>query len=169
MGISNRRTECREYESFLDDVSPAAAGEAVRARMEQHLRECADCAARVEDAAIVGRLLRFASEPVQDPGPFFTRRVMASVRSEEEREAVSATSFWKPLEILSFRAAWTAAAALVLLVSYGVVSQRSLQSSQPMVAEVRAADSYALFPETSGPLSNQDDALMPVVDANYGK
>jgi len=170
MGMSNHRSGCREYEAILEDFSSGMASEAIRQRIERHLLECSQCAAKVEAATAIGRVLRFASESVEDPGPFFTRRVMASIRSEEERAAVSARNFWKPLEILSVRAAWSAAAALALLLTYGTISQRSLQSSEPTVAQVRSADSYALFPETNGPLSNQqDDALMPVVGANYGK
>jgi anti-sigma factor RsiW len=169
MGMMNRRSGCREYEAFLEDFSSGTAGETMHKRIEQHLRECPDCAYQVEAAVSIGRILRFANEPVGDPGPFFTRRVMAAVRSENDRESASVTSFWKPLEILSFRAAWTAAAALAVLLTYGAVSQRNSQSLQSPVAQVRSADSFVLFPDPGGPQSLQDDALMPIVDANNGK
>jgi anti-sigma factor RsiW len=156
---------CSEFEAHLEDFISGDLSSPQSERVEAHLGKCSACSAAVILARASRQLLQRFSEPVADPGPFFTRRVMASVRAEEDH-AGAGIGFWQPLELLSLRAAWTAALALVLLLSYGAVSGIP---SRPPVAEVRPADSVGLFPDPANQSINPDDVLTYVGDANHGK
>lgn len=155
---------CSEFEAQLEDFVSNELSSPQTERIIAHLRECSACSDAVALAKASRQLFQYSSEPVADPGPFFTRRVMASIRAEEDRAAGSA--FWKPLEVLSLRAAWTAAAALVLLITYGAVSGIPVR---PPLAEVRSADSVGLFPDPGSQSINPDDVLTYVGEANHGK
>ncbi len=165
MSMSKFGKACTEFESQLEDYVSNELAPPQDERVTAHLRECAACSEAVGFARATRQLLQRSSEPVADPGPFFTRRVMASVRAEENRVS-GGSSFWKPLEILSLRAAWTAAAALVLLLTYGAVSGIPVR---PPVAQVRSTEYVGLFPDPGNQPVNPDDALTYVGDANHGK
>jgi anti-sigma factor RsiW len=156
---------CTEFEVQLEDFVSNELSPAQHDRIAAHLRECSACSDAVEFATVSRQVLQHSSEEVADPGPFFTRRVMASVRAEEER-APGGGGFWKFLEVLSLRAAWSAAAALALLLTYGAVSGIPVR---PPVAEIRAADSVGLFPDPGNQAINSDDVLTYVGEANHGK
>jgi anti-sigma factor RsiW len=156
---------CSEFEAHLEDFVSNDLSSPQQERIAAHLRECSACSETVALAKASRRLMQDMSEPVADPGPFFTRRVMASVRAEEDR-AAAGSGFWSPLEVFSLRAAWTAAAALVLLLSYGAVSGIPVR---PPLAEVRSADSVGLFPDPGSQSINPDDVLTYVGEANHGK
>ncbi|MFZ0736666.1 MAG: zf-HC2 domain-containing protein [Candidatus Acidiferrales bacterium] len=165
MNHEKRGKTCSEFEAFLEDYISSELSAPSRKAVEAHLQNCPACASAVEEAAMSSRLLRLVHEPVEDPGPFFTRRVIAAVRSEQECPTVEG-GIWKPLEILSLRAAWTAAAALALLLTYGAVS--GISTGQP-VAQVQQRDPAGLFPDPLSPMASQDDVLMPIAEVSHGK
>ncbi len=156
---------CTEFEAQLEDFVSDELSSAQRERVVAHLRGCSACSEAVDVARVTRQLLQHSSDAVADPGPFFTRRVMASIRSEEG-PAAGGSGFWKFLELLSLRAAWSAAAALVLLLTYGAVSGIPVR---PPVAEVRSTEYVGLFPDPGNQIVNPDDVLTYVGDASHGK
>ena len=102
MSHMDERTQyqaCPEFEAVLEDYVSDELSGAEKDRVAAHLHVCARCAAAV-DATLHGRsILRLAGDAVEDPGPFFTRRVMSRIQALDQRSA-SEKSFWKPLEIL---------------------------------------------------------------------
>jgi anti-sigma factor RsiW len=154
---------CTEYEVHLEDFVSNDLDVSQRERVESHLRECSACSEAVALARVSRRVLQDSVEPVADSGAFFVRRVMASIRAEQERVT---SSFWKPLEILSLRAAWTAATALVLLLTYGAVSGIPVK---PPVAENRPPEAVGLFPDLGSQGINPDVVLTYAGEANHGQ
>jgi anti-sigma factor RsiW len=156
---------CSKFEPQLEDYLSDELNSADRQGIAEHLRTCTACSEAVAFAKIGQQLLRKSSEPAVEPSPFFTRRVMAVIRVDEDR-AAERSSFWKPLEVLSLRAAWTASAALILLVTYGVVSG---VPARPQVADLRPPDTVGLFPDPVNQSINSEDVLTYVGEADHGK
>lgn len=155
---------CSAYEILLEDYLSGEFKEPDQQRVAAHLSSCPVCSEMVKLAKIGQQLLRNSSEPAVEPGPFFARRVMAAIQSAETG-AAEKTNFWKPLEVLALRAAWSASAALVLLLSYGAISGIP---SRPPVAEMRSADSLGLFPDPVNQALNPEDVLTYAGEANNG-
>jgi len=156
---------CPDYEAVLEDyVSDELVG-AEKDRVAAHLHACAGCAAAV-DATLHGRsILRLAGDAAEDPGPFFTRRVMSRIQALDQRSAPE-RSLWKPLEILALRAVWASAAAITLLVAYGNLAG---VPTKPTVAEVRSADQGGLFADPMTVPSSQDEMFMKITDTRHGE
>jgi len=74
--------ECRETQTLLTAFHDGELPAAERARVEEHLRGCRECAARLAD---LGRIDRAAGVP--DPGPAYWDRFNARVMERVEREA----------------------------------------------------------------------------------
>ena len=156
---------CPGYEAVLEDYVSDELSGAEKERVAVHLHACAGCAAAV-DATLHGRsILRLAGDAVEDPGPFFTRRVMSRIEALDQRSGPD-RSFWKPLEILALRAVWASAAAITLLVAYGSLSGVPLK---PTVAEVRSSDQVGLFADPMSVPSSQDEMFMRITDTRHGE
>ena len=156
---------CPAYEAVLEDYVSDELSGAEKDRVAAHLHACASCAAAV-DATLHGRsILRLAGDAVEDPGPFFTRRVMSRIRALDQRSGPE-RSFWKPLEILALRAVWASAAAITLLVAYGNLSG---VPTKPPVAEVRSSDQVGLFADPMTVPSSQDEMFMRITDTRHGE
>jgi anti-sigma factor RsiW len=153
---------CSEFEADLEDFVSNELDASKRVRVEKHLRECASCSEAVKIAIVSRNVLQKAIEPAVDPGAFFVRQLMTAIRVEEDR---AASGFWKPLEILSLRAAWTAAAALAILLTYGAVSGIPVK---PPMADNRAAEPAGLFTDAGTQGINPDLVLTYVGEANHG-
>jgi predicted anti-sigma-YlaC factor YlaD len=80
-------------DEVLERVEGIAAGEyPVDARLRSHLRTCAGCAAALEEAAQLERLL--AARPVPPIPPHFTARTLARIRRDRwQREQFFDTAF----------------------------------------------------------------------------
>jgi anti-sigma factor RsiW len=155
---------CTQYEALLEDYLSGELAPVERERIETHLHACAGCSEAVRYGQVAQRLLRRSVEPAAEPSAFFAPRVMAAILAEEENSA--RTSFWKPFETLALRAAWSASAALVLLLAYGAVSGIP---SRPAVADMRAADNVGLFPDNVSQTINPEDVLTYAGDSSNGK
>jgi len=155
---------CSAYEVLLEDYLSGELAEPDRERVAAHISSCPACTEALNLATIGRRLLHNTSEPSVEPGPFFARKVMAAIQSAE-KEAAERASFWKPLEVLALRAAWSASAALVLLLTYGAISGIP---SRPPVAEMRPADPAGLFPDPVNQALNPEDVLTYAGDTNNG-
>jgi anti-sigma factor RsiW len=156
---------CPEFEAVLEDYVTDELSGAERESVAAHLQTCSACAVMVESALSGRSILRFAGEAAADPGPFFTRRVMARISALNERPAAE-SSFWKPLEIFARRAVWASAGAVALLVMYVNLSGTS---SQPQVAQVRQNEPTGLFSDPTTVPANRDETFLTITDVRHGE
>jgi anti-sigma factor RsiW len=147
---------CEGYEPLLQDYLDGELKGTNLEITEVHLRSCRKCAHAVAVARQGSALLSLMNLPVDDPGPFFTHRVMAAVRILANSE--NELSFWRPLELLAMRAAWTASILLVCVLAYGAATARhgSVQTAGMRAADVRGmyADPFA---DPSAQIARRDD------------
>jgi anti-sigma factor RsiW len=156
---------CPEFEAVLEDYISDDLSAAERESVAAHLQGCEACSAAAE-AVLQGReILQFAGEAAADPGPFFTRRVMARISALEPRAAAE-SGFWKPLEIFARRAVWASAGAVALLVMYVNLSGAP---AQPQVAQVRPNEQTGLFSDSSTVPANRDETFLTITDVRHGE
>jgi hypothetical protein len=159
---------CPEYEARLEDflsgvlVGPEAQN--IAKNLSEHVKVCAGCRAALDAASSSARLLRWA-QPTPDPGPEFTRNLMALLRAEG-KESAGEGNLWKLFVPLAWRFAATAALVLVALVAYDVTASRN--RPQPNVALVPAREARDIFPDPAGLPRNRDEVLMMVAETNHG-
>lgn len=166
---------CEKYEARLEDFIEGQLNASGLKDLRAHLSACAACSEALAFAEGSVRLLRIA-EPLPDPGPQFSRMVMARIRADEVARVEERASFWSPLVSLSWRFAATAAFALVLLVTYDVVGNPNSQTqvavmnqTQANQVEVNQQDAPGIFtPEPLASPATRDDVLLMVADTNYG-
>src|SRR4029077_10059267 len=95
--------------------------------------------AALEIVAPSARLLRMG-EPIVDPGPGFSRIVMARLRADKDVRAER--GFWQPLISLAWRLAATATLALAVLIAYDSTLHRPPEKT---VASLTAAQPQDIF------------------------
>jgi hypothetical protein len=166
----NTLKACTKYEALLEDYLSGALEGAAAKCAAGHWKSCNGCRQALEDAAASVRVLRLAS-PSADPGPGFSRIVMARIR-EAQREGtgtrtIERTIFGQPFVSLAWRFAATATLALGIMVTYDAGwSHRT----QPVVARVRPTQATDLFaPDPGNPPANGDEVLMMVAENGHGK
>ena len=152
---------CRKYEARLEDCLQGADD----TELSEHLRQCADCRAALENSRLGGQLLREAWEPASEPKSAFLSGVMARIR-EEKMRTESPAAFWNPLEFLASRVSVTAAALLFVLAVYmvGYVPRRAPTLPTSARTELNAAD----FPQPPGDPDSNEEVLQSLVERNYG-
>jgi hypothetical protein len=152
---------CRRYEARLEDYLQGADDP----ELNEHLTQCADCRAALEDSRLGGQLLRDAWEPTTEPSSAFLAGVMARIR-EEKMRAESPAAFWNPLEFLASRLSLTAAALLfalsVYMVGFGPRRAPTLPTSAG--TELSATD----FPQPPGDPDSNEEVLQSLVERDYG-
>ncbi len=74
---------CPDYEALLEDSISGEIGGADALRLSEHLKTCAGCREAREHVALTPRLLHLA-EATADPGPGFSRDVMARIRTDRD-------------------------------------------------------------------------------------
>jgi Putative zinc-finger len=166
MDERNQKGACREFETMLEDSVAGCPSSADEERLSAHLSSCAACCQALEEARLSGQLMRFARQPVEDPGAGFIQGVMVAIRREEARRTRS-WNFWRPIEVLALRLSLTAALALALLCVYGVTQSRFSAPAETEMAgqsEVRE-----LFPEPAYQPITTDQVLMSIADKSHGK
>ena len=72
---------CLEFEALLEDHLTGDLSNADAAKLAEHLENCAACTSALEYVAPSVQLLRTLS-PAADPGPGFSRMMMARIRQE---------------------------------------------------------------------------------------
>jgi anti-sigma factor RsiW len=157
---------CPEFEALLEDHLTGDLSGAEGKKLSEHLKSCAACSAALEHAAPSVQLLR-AVPPSADPGPGFSRVVMARIRAEISKRGEQ-KSIWLPFVSLAWRFAATATLALALLVTFDAVQHKKYEQ-QSNLAYVPTTESRDLFPDPTSPPANRDEALMMVADTNHGK
>lgn len=157
---------CPEFEALLEDHLTGDLSGADAKRLAKHLENCVVCNAALEHAAPSVQLLR-AVPPSADPGPGFSRVVMARIRAEMSKRGEQ-KSIWQPFVSLAWRFAATATLALALLVTFDAVRHARFDR-QTDLAYVPVTEMRDLFPDPAGPPANRDEVLMMVADTNHGK
>jgi len=158
---------CPEYEALLEDSVSGEIGGADALRLSEHLKTCAGCREARDLVAITPRLLHLA-EATADPGPGFSRDVMARIRSD--RDVRAERGFWQPLVSLGWRFAATATLALAVLVAYDTTShveQRAQQQTPALEASSRIPDMFS--PDPARVPSSRDEVLIMVAEDEHGK
>jgi len=154
---------CEKFEAALEDY---ASGELPRhdaERLTAHLEICLECREALEDARLSGRLVAVFSEAA-DPGPGFTRRVMAQIDAAE-RWVREQKSFWRPIEAWSWRLALSASLALALLFTYGLRNNTPAGVPEPSGVLVPQSDAFA--GPISAPPSTGDEVLMAIAEKHH--
>lgn len=153
---------CRKYEARLEDYLQGRDD----LDLSDHLRQCGDCRAALENSRMGGQLLRDAWEPAGEARGAFVAGVMAKIR-EEEMRAVSPAAFWNPLEFLASRLSLTAATVLLALSVYmvGFAPGRPPTLSPSARTELNTAD----FPQPPGDPESNEEILQSLVERNYGR
>ena len=133
--------ECRKTQTLLTAFHDGELPTADRARVEEHLRGCTECAGRLADLARAD-----LAAGVPDPGPSywvrFNARVMDRVARESDgrRAAVlRPKGGWMRQQLRYLLPAAAAAAVVVMVVRYGGMHPGAPTSTVPPAASERAA------------------------------
>jgi predicted anti-sigma-YlaC factor YlaD len=153
---------CGHYEARLEDYLQGASD----AVLAEHLRQCADCRAALENSRLAGDLIRQAWNPVSEPRSAFLAGVLAKIREEKVRSE-SPAAFWNPLEFLASRLSMTAAALLLAISIYivGFAPGHSPMPPVPSRTELSASD----FPQPPGDPDSNEEVLVSLAERHYGR
>src|SRR6202035_3714626 len=92
---------CLEFEALLEDHLSGDLSNADAAKLADHLENCGACTSALEYVTPSVELLRTLS-PAPDPGPGFSRVMMARVR-QELSSLSEQKSVWQPFVSLTWR------------------------------------------------------------------
>ena len=154
---------CGKFASLLEGYTNGKLPRLDAEKLSAHLSSCPECRETLEDARIAGRLVSVFEEAT-DPGAIFTRRVMAQIDAAE-RWMREQKSFWRPIEALSWRLAFSAALALALLFTYGLRTTGSVEAPASSAVFVPQADAFAV--PISAPPSTGDEVLMAIAEKRH--
>lgn len=155
---------CLEFEALLEDHLTGELSNADAAKLADHLENCVACTSALEKAAPSVDLLHTLS-PAPDPGPGFSRTMMARIR-QELSNLNDQKSVWQPFISLAWRFAATATLALAVLVTFDAVRHSNAPSE---VASMRVTQPQEIFPDPGRLPANRDEVLMMVADTNHGQ
>ncbi|HWE00943.1 MAG TPA: zf-HC2 domain-containing protein [Tepidisphaeraceae bacterium] len=140
-----------EFEKILGRYLDGELPQAQRARVEIHLRDCASCAAELDQLAAISRTLRLAPLP-RASGAFLARLEALADRVED----VSAFRFVIRL---------TAAAAAIFIVATVQWSLHRTPALQPTVTTAYSSTEKAMIdPESAIPAVASNSAADPQLD-----
>jgi hypothetical protein len=157
MGISMK---CRKFAPRFEDYLVGTSD----VELHEHLAQCADCRAALEDSRLAGDLIRQAWEPASELRQKFVAGVLAKIR-EEKLRVESTTAFWSPLEFLASRLSLTTAMLLLVLSGYivGFVPHR-----RPQPPRIRTELSASDFPQPPGDPVSNEEVLQSLAERTYG-
>ena len=161
------RAACRRYESLLEDYIQGELNAADADQVVSHVKQCAGCRDALDQAQVSVRLLRSAQMSA-DPGPEFSRIVMARIHaSERQNQATDRVGFWQPIVSMGWRFAATATLAFGVLLTYDV---RWAPHPQPNASATRLIGVSDIFaPDPARPPADRDEVLMMVAETNHGQ
>ena len=153
---------CRKFEARLEDYLQGNRD----AEIAEHLRECANCSAALENSRLAGDLIRQVWEPAAEPRPIFLTGVLAKIREEKIRSE-SPAAFWSPLEFLASRLSLSAAVVLLILSAYlvGFAPHRFQAPPLPSRTELNAS----VFPQPPGDPDSNEEVLLSLAERHYGR
>lgn len=164
MSFGSEGRACPDYEAKLEDFLSGELPGAEKREVSDHIKACVSCKRALDEAQMSSRLLQLM-DMSPDPGPAFSRVVMARIRSEEV--ARQSRGFWQPFVSLAWRFAATAALALVAMVTYDVTSHQVTSEPTAPVAQAQLRDMFTTD-ATSTPAS-RDEFLLVSAESENGK
>jgi anti-sigma factor RsiW len=151
-------TRLHELEDYLDGRLDAAQ----RSQVELHLATCEACRVAIEDAPIAGRLLRAAFTSSAEL-PIHREAFVTTVRAQAAGAEQSQADFWRSLEALARRLAWTSVVAVALLSAIVIGMEAGYVAKPGRTAEVRE-----LFPDPEPQPANSDEVFMVLASSGNG-
>src|SRR5487761_939866 len=158
-----KKIGCEKFEALLEDYASGELPHPEAGRLTTHLANCQECREALDDARLAGRLVTVFEE-TGDPGAMFTRRVMSQIESAE-RWMREQKSFWRPIEALSRRLAFSAALALALLFTYSFRTPSPVAAPAASAVFVPQTDAFAA--PISAPPSTGDEVLMAIAEKHH--
>ena len=161
----HNENSCENYELRLEDAADLASerGEqiALSADLIAHIDSCVHCSEALDAISVSQSLLRSNLEPTAAPSPFFTKRVVAVIRAEEDRLAAQGSTFWTPLQHLAARIAMVAGVLVMGLTIYAYTF-----SSSTSVDSTVNVTAYELVPhqQLDPQPQSKDEVLMSLVE-----
>jgi hypothetical protein len=152
---------CTQYEPLLEDSLDGQLDAARAKSVTEHARSCAACRSALDEAEAASRFLRVAGpllDRADDPGPAFSRIVMARIRAEAGRSEEK--SIWQPFVSFGWRFAISASLALALLIGYATTSQPSNQK----FALAQRTEARDLFSDPSTNPITRGEVLLVVAE-----
>jgi hypothetical protein len=168
----HNENSCENFELRLEDAADLAAerGEqiALSADLAVHLSSCVHCSEALDAVSTSRSLLLAGFEPTAAPSPFFTKRVMAVIRAEEQHQAAQGSIFWSPLQHLAARIAMGAAIVVMVLSVYAYASN---VPSAGMDTSGQNAAAYELVPhqQLDPQPQSKDEVLMSLVERSNAR
>lgn len=144
-----------ELEELTADGPRGATLEELRARMPEAIRahsaRCTSCEEALQDFAETRKALEKMKEGLPEAGPWFTTRVMASIRAQEEEIEEKKEGVWISVRRMAPRLVAFAAVLLLLGGSWAIEVRRADQAHKPVAHPVEG-----LFEVTPGAAVNDD-------------
>ena len=161
-----KSSACPDYEALLEDSISGEIGGTDAIQLSEHLKSCPGCRDAREHVALTPRLLHLA-EATPDPGPGFSRDVMARIRTD--RDVRAERGFWQPLVAMGWRFAATATLALAVLVAYDTTAhvEKTTQETATLEASSRIPDMFS--PDPARVPSSRDEVLIMVAEDEHAK
>ncbi|MFZ0414916.1 MAG: zf-HC2 domain-containing protein [Candidatus Acidiferrales bacterium] len=156
--------DCEKFEAALEDYLSGDLPRLDAERLAVHLNACGDCRQALDDARLSSRLVCLFDR-AEEPGPGFTHLVMAHVNAAEQW-LQQQKNFWRPLEALAWRLAFSAALVLAFLFAYGLKTGMPVISPAATSVAAQQRDTF-LVPASSS--SNGDEVLMAIADKRNGR
>jgi len=160
----NDRPEKMECQRFLEELETTrpergveAAPQVLLRRMSEatrgHAEACGSCRTAVEEVVETRRELARLSEAADEPGPWFTARVMGAIRAKENENEETKNGVWISVRRLAPR---LVAFCTVLLVLGGTWALEVRKAEEARQAEMRPVE--GLF-ETAPSTALNDDVM----------
>ena len=156
---------CEKFEAPLEDYIGAELPRRDAERLRAHLNGCRECREALADARLSGRLVAVFDQAV-DPGPAFTRRVMAQIDAAE-RWVREQRSFWRPIEAWSWRLAFSAALAIALLFAYDLRTRNAPPAAATQTVSAQQTDVFTTPVSLSA--SSGDEVLMAIEQKHHDR
>jgi hypothetical protein len=164
--MNKRRTECRDFQSQLEDAAGAAPSAkelselltAAPGALREHVSTCADCRAAVENILEARSLLETLPSNAAMAGPWFAPRVMAAIAARKA-ELGRAADTWTFLPKLAARLTWASSVAL-LLASAWLYQRPATMPSTATSAKAVATDITGDPDVEPAPQTNVDDEFL---------
>jgi hypothetical protein len=166
----HNENSCENYELRLADAAELAAerGEqvALSTDLSAHVSSCARCSDALDAISVSRSLLLAGFEPTAAPSPFFAKRVMATIRSEEAQRTLT-SPFWSPLQHLAARIAMGAGVAVMALTAYAY----TFGNSSNVDSSGTNATTYELVPhqQLDPQPQSKDEVLMSLVERSNAR
>jgi hypothetical protein len=167
----HNENSCEIYELQLEEAAELsnARGEqiALSPDLIAHIDTCAHCSEALNAISVSQSLLRSSLEPTAAPSAFFTKRVMAVIRAEEDRLASQGSTFWSPLQHLAARIALVASVLVMGLTIYAYTfsGSSSLDSSSANATAYELVPHQQLDPQPQ----SKDEVLMSLVERSNAR